>query len=143
MDFSHYKTWAINIILSLFFSLNTLGLIQGVKSGHITHMRVMNSVCLARELCFTESVLCRQAVCFQVQWRLVVFRVVRAKGSLSHEPHQLMAGPYTGPLQSNTWQNLSTPWEASVSDSLPPCHKVGHRCSWVDVFFFPLIRKCL
>ena len=99
-------------------------------------MRVMNSVCLARELCFTESVLCRQAVCFQVQWRLVVFRVVRAKGSLSHEPHQLMAGPYTSPLQSNTWQNLSPPWEASVSDSSPPCQKVGHRCSWVDVFFF-------
>lgn len=132
-----------------FFSLNTLGLIQGGKSGPITNMsyefsvlgpitnmRVMNSVCFARELCFTESVLCRHPVCFQVQWRLVVIRMVRAKGSLSHEPHQLVTGPYTGPLHSNTWQNLSPPWQPSVSDSSPPCQKVGHRCSWVGGCFF-------
>lgn len=49
---------------------------------------------LCQGACFTESVLCRHPVRFQVQWRLVVIRVVRAKDSLSHEPHQLVAGLY-------------------------------------------------
>lgn len=103
----------------------------------------MNSVCFARELCFTESVFCRHPVCFQVQWRLVVIRVVGAKGSLSHEPHRLVAGLYTGPLHSNMWQNLSPPWEPGVSDSSPPCQKVGHRCSWMEGCFFQVKQSLI
>ncbi|EPY86724.1 hypothetical protein CB1_000301030 [Camelus ferus] len=67
----------------------------------------------------------------EVQWHqnLVVIRAVRAKGTLTHELHQLVAGFCPGPLHVDMYQNLSPPWKPSVSDSSPPPQKVGHQWS--------------
>lgn len=61
---------------------------------------------LTRELGFTVTILCGQqhCACFQSQpcQGPAVTGVVRAKGSLTHEPHQLVVGLHMGPLHSHT-----------------------------------------
>ena len=83
---------------------------------------------LTRELCFTVTILCSQthSVRFQVQWgqNPVVIRAGRAKGSLTHEPHQRGVGLHTGPLLSDTQQNFSL-LGSPVTDSAPHPSKWG------------------